>query len=115
MDEPPPPGYTERAETPMVCDNSAISFVDFSNGSNLSQDDNLRHWVTNYCDDYLRVLVTREGFMGEEACCPCGQPAKYRCSECYGGQMFCHECLVEAHRLHPLCRIEVRTSHCFSL
>ncbi|KAJ7763263.1 hypothetical protein B0H14DRAFT_3510637 [Mycena olivaceomarginata] len=69
-------------------------------------DNNLHHWVTNYRNNYLRVLITREGFMGEEACCPCSQPAKYRCSECYGGQMFCRKCLVEAHRLRPLCHIE---------
>ncbi|KAJ7729886.1 hypothetical protein B0H14DRAFT_3518191 [Mycena olivaceomarginata] len=82
MDEPPPTATgtsQEPAETPM--------------------DDNLRHWVANYRDDYLRVLVSREGFMGEEPCCPCSKPAKYRCSECYGGQLFCRECLVEAHRL----------------
>ncbi|KAJ7791305.1 hypothetical protein B0H14DRAFT_3500649 [Mycena olivaceomarginata] len=29
-------------------------------------DDNLRHWVANYRDEYLRVLVTREGLLGEE-------------------------------------------------
>ncbi|KAJ7862664.1 hypothetical protein B0H14DRAFT_3444602 [Mycena olivaceomarginata] len=89
MDEPPPLATdtsSEPAETPM--------------------DDNLRHWVANYRDNYLRVLVSREGFMGEEPCCPCSQPVKYRCGECYGSQLFCRECLVEAHRLRPLCRIE---------
>ncbi|KAJ7315538.1 hypothetical protein DFH08DRAFT_971894 [Mycena albidolilacea] len=44
-------------------------------------DDPLRHWVANYRDEYLRVLVTREGFMGEKPCCPCGQPGIYRCCE----------------------------------
>ncbi|KAJ7692492.1 hypothetical protein B0H14DRAFT_3531468 [Mycena olivaceomarginata] len=41
-------------------------------------DDNLRHWVANYRDEYLRVLVTREGLLGEEPFCSCGQPASYR-------------------------------------
>ncbi|KAJ7660648.1 hypothetical protein B0H14DRAFT_3540335 [Mycena olivaceomarginata] len=36
---------------------------------------NLRHWVANYRDEYLRVLVTREGLLGEEPFCSCGQPA----------------------------------------
>ncbi|KAJ7790897.1 hypothetical protein B0H14DRAFT_2625555 [Mycena olivaceomarginata] len=69
-------------------------------------DDNLRHWVANYRDQYLRVLVTREGLLGEEQSCSCGQPASYRCSDCFGAQMFCCECLLEGHRLRPLCRIE---------
>ncbi|KAJ7691679.1 hypothetical protein B0H14DRAFT_3531790, partial [Mycena olivaceomarginata] len=69
-------------------------------------DDNLRHWVENYRDEYLRVLVTREGFLGEELSCSCGQPASYRCSDCFGAQIFCADCLLEGHRLRPLCRIE---------
>ncbi|KAF8139162.1 hypothetical protein K438DRAFT_1996294 [Mycena galopus ATCC 62051] len=69
-------------------------------------DDNLRHWVNNYRDAYLRVLITREGLMGAEDICQCGEAAKYRCGECYGGQMFCRDCIVEVHRLRPLCRIQ---------
>jgi hypothetical protein len=63
--------------------------------------------VANYRDEYLRVLVTREGFMGEKPCCPCGQPGIYRCCECSGAQIFCRECMVEQYCLRPLCRIEV--------
>ncbi|KAJ7870752.1 hypothetical protein B0H14DRAFT_3439844 [Mycena olivaceomarginata] len=70
------------------------------------QDDNLRHWVANYRDEYLRVLVTREGLLGEEPFCSCGQPASYRCGDCFGAEMFCRDCLLEGHRLRPLCRIE---------
>ncbi|KAJ7823335.1 hypothetical protein B0H14DRAFT_3088913 [Mycena olivaceomarginata] len=51
-------------------------------------DNNLRHWVEKYRDQYLRVLVTREGLLGEEQTCSCGQPASYRCSDCFGAQMF---------------------------
>ncbi|KAJ7303090.1 hypothetical protein DFH08DRAFT_977305 [Mycena albidolilacea] len=69
-------------------------------------DANLRHWVANFCDDYLRVLVTREGLMGQDSVCSCGRPAKYRCSECYGVQLFCRECIVNGHTTRPLCRIE---------
>ncbi|KAJ7302497.1 hypothetical protein DFH08DRAFT_636654, partial [Mycena albidolilacea] len=75
----------------------------------------LRHWVANFRDEYLRVLVTQEGFMGQEPCCPCGQPGTYRCSECFGTQMFCCECLVEGHSLRPLCRIEVSSPLSFFL
>jgi hypothetical protein len=71
------------------------------------QDSNLRHWVENFRDTYLRVLVTREGPMGQEALCSCGETARYRCSECHGVQMLCKGCMVEAHWLRPLCRIEV--------
>ncbi|KAJ7843570.1 hypothetical protein B0H14DRAFT_3456138 [Mycena olivaceomarginata] len=72
----------------------------------MARDNNLRHWVANYRDQYLRVLVTREGLLGEEQSCSCGQPASYRCSDCFSAQMFCCECLLEGHRLRPLCRIE---------
>ncbi|KAJ7797241.1 hypothetical protein B0H14DRAFT_3493974 [Mycena olivaceomarginata] len=44
----------------------------------MARDNNLRHWVANYRDQYLRVLVTREGLLGEEQSCSCGQPASYR-------------------------------------
>ncbi|KAJ7805529.1 hypothetical protein B0H14DRAFT_2611299 [Mycena olivaceomarginata] len=57
-------------------------------------DSNLRHWVENYRDTYLRVLVTREGPMGHEGPCSC-------------------ECMLETHRLRPLCRIEAWTGSFF--
>ncbi|KAJ6471042.1 hypothetical protein C8R45DRAFT_1218231 [Mycena sanguinolenta] len=44
--------------------------------------------------------------MGEDAACVCGKPGKYRCKECHGAKIYCRECMVEAHRLRPLCRIE---------
>ncbi|KAJ7301216.1 hypothetical protein DFH08DRAFT_978997 [Mycena albidolilacea] len=69
-------------------------------------DDALRHWVANFRDAYLRVLVTREGRMGQDSTCSCGEHAKYRCTECFGGRIYCQGCIVEAHRLRPLCRIE---------
>ncbi|KAJ7817032.1 hypothetical protein B0H14DRAFT_2374230 [Mycena olivaceomarginata] len=72
------------------------------------QDNSLGHWVDNFHDTYLRVLMTREGKMGQNQCL-CGQSGKYRCGECFGVQMYCQACIVEAHRLRPLCRIEVRS------
>ncbi|KAJ7306264.1 hypothetical protein DFH08DRAFT_824713 [Mycena albidolilacea] len=70
-------------------------------------DDNLRYWVENFRDEYLRVLITREGTMGGADRCSCGEAeAVYRCNECHGMQMFCRACVVEAHRRRPLCRIE---------
>ncbi|KAJ7788324.1 hypothetical protein B0H14DRAFT_3504322 [Mycena olivaceomarginata] len=68
-------------------------------------DNSLGHWVDNFRDAYLRVLMTREGTMGQNQC-PCGRSGKYRCGECFGIQMYCQACIVEAHRLRPLCRIE---------
>ncbi|KAF8178778.1 hypothetical protein K438DRAFT_1769236 [Mycena galopus ATCC 62051] len=50
-------------------------------------DDTLRYWVHNYCDAYLQVLITREGPMAQEGQCPCGEPSKYRCGDCFGGQL----------------------------
>ncbi|KAJ6480218.1 hypothetical protein C8R45DRAFT_1100807 [Mycena sanguinolenta] len=69
-------------------------------------DDNLAHWVHNHRDSYLRVLTTREGPMNQEGICSCGQPSAYRCVECFGGEMTCRGCMVEQHKLRPLCRIE---------
>ncbi|KAF7367663.1 hypothetical protein MSAN_00830000 [Mycena sanguinolenta] len=70
-------------------------------------DANLRYWVANFRDQYLRVLVTCEGPMQDEGVCSCGaNPKKYRCQDCYGPGMFCRGCIVEMHRLRPLCRIE---------
>ncbi|KAJ7729882.1 hypothetical protein B0H14DRAFT_3518187 [Mycena olivaceomarginata] len=72
-------------------------------------DASLQHWVEGFRDAYLRVLVTREGPMGQEGLCSCGEAARYRCSECHGVRMFCKGCILEAHRLRPLCRIEAWT------
>ncbi|KAF8196616.1 hypothetical protein K438DRAFT_1585485 [Mycena galopus ATCC 62051] len=44
--------------------------------------------------------------MGHNSLCSCGGPAKYRCTECYGGEMLCKACMVAGHKLRPLCRIE---------
>ncbi|KAJ7707270.1 hypothetical protein B0H14DRAFT_2646846 [Mycena olivaceomarginata] len=75
--------------------------------SEAGMDDALRYWVTNFRDQYLRVLVAREGRMGQVGTCSCGEPAqKYRCAECHGAQMLCRACIVEGHRQRPLCRIE---------
>ncbi|KAJ7788499.1 hypothetical protein B0H14DRAFT_2398363, partial [Mycena olivaceomarginata] len=63
-------------------------------------------------DAYLRVLMTREGTMGQNQC-PCGRSGKYRCGECFGVQMYCQACIVEAHRLRPLCRVEAWTGAFF--
>ncbi|KAJ7861829.1 hypothetical protein B0H14DRAFT_3445083 [Mycena olivaceomarginata] len=52
-------------------------------------DDNLRHWVEKYRDQYLRVLVTREGLLGEEQTCFLRSAGE-----------------LPEHRLRPLCRIE---------
>ncbi|KAF7346681.1 CxC2 domain-containing protein [Mycena sanguinolenta] len=73
-----------------------------------STDEPLRYWTTNYRDAYLRVLVTREGPLKQEQdTCSCGlNPRKYRCHECHGIEMLCKDCMVESHRICPLCRIE---------
>ncbi|KAF7343820.1 CxC2 domain-containing protein [Mycena sanguinolenta] len=41
-------------------------------------DDSLAHWVHNYRDSYLRVLISCEGSMSQGDSCSCGQPSKYR-------------------------------------
>ncbi|KAJ7789965.1 hypothetical protein B0H14DRAFT_3502247 [Mycena olivaceomarginata] len=69
-------------------------------------DNTLQYWVTNFRDAYLRVLVSREGRMGQDGACSCGGLAQYRCTECHGARMLCRECMVEGHRQRPLCRIE---------
>ncbi|KAJ7784055.1 hypothetical protein B0H14DRAFT_2630667 [Mycena olivaceomarginata] len=76
-------------------------------GRGLRATDNaLQYWVTNFRDAYLRVLVSREGCMGQDGTCSCGGLAQYRCTECHGARMLCRECMVEGHRQRPLCRIE---------
>ncbi|KAJ7619486.1 hypothetical protein FB45DRAFT_1033340 [Roridomyces roridus] len=71
-----------------------------------ASDDALKHWVHNYRDEYLRVLMTREGLMGEGTTCSCGLAAEFRCTDCFGGQLLCTQCMMQSHRARPLCRIE---------
>ncbi|KAJ7823820.1 hypothetical protein B0H14DRAFT_2825782 [Mycena olivaceomarginata] len=98
----PGPNIADSVHTSSMTQNSARKRKWYA-----TTDDNLRYWVQNFRDEYLRVLITREGTMGGVGLCSCGEAeAEYRCNECHGMQMFCRACIVEAHRRRPLCRIE---------
>ncbi|KAG1855838.1 hypothetical protein C8R48DRAFT_749263 [Suillus tomentosus] len=44
----------------------------------------------------------------EGVTCSCGAVSpQFRCCDCHGTQMFCHECTLQNHVFHPLHRIEI--------
>ncbi|KAJ7052468.1 hypothetical protein C8F01DRAFT_1332164 [Mycena amicta] len=73
-------------------------------------DEALRDWAESHRDQYLRILLWRDGrgeFTG--GCRRCrdeSRPAIWRCQECFGGALLCEECLREVHQEHPLHRVE---------
>lgn len=52
--------------------------------------------------------MRHNGCGSEGITCSCGgELPEFRCSDCHGIQMFCHECTLQKHVHHPLHRIEV--------
>ena len=66
----------------------------------------------NERDKYLAELIMLEGrgtSLSQESCIQCGiGSAEYRCSDCFGSDLFCGTCLISAHKLHPFHVIKVR-------
>jgi hypothetical protein len=62
--------------------------------------------------DYLDACLTLDGrgrFLN--ACanpkCAQGSTPAFRCLDCFGYSMFCKDCIISAHHINPLHRIEV--------
>ena len=60
-------------------------------------------------DMYLHELIRLDGCGDQFIVCRLCQllDPKYRCKECFGGEMFCGKCLVELHACMPFHHIEV--------
>jgi hypothetical protein len=57
-------------------------------------------------DELLRL--EGRGLYAESPCGGCSSPYPlYRCTDCFGGQLFCQECIVSMHRRSPFHIIEV--------
>ncbi|KAL1689041.1 hypothetical protein GGG16DRAFT_126749 [Schizophyllum commune] len=82
-------------------------------------DEPLREFMASAADDYARTLLRNEG-RGEytsDKCPGCkssevGIP-EYRCITCFGGALYCRDCILADHQRRPFCRIEKWTGHCF--
>ena len=67
-----------------------------------------------HVDDYVEGIMRTEGRDDAdcERCptCPAEAPQtpKFRCSGCFGRQLYCRDCCVRQHATRPFCRIEVR-------
>ncbi|OJA21364.1 hypothetical protein AZE42_13608, partial [Rhizopogon vesiculosus] len=46
------------------------------------------------------------GSPGSPCCCGAATPL-FRCHDCFGTQMFCHECMLNSHTYNPLHRIDM--------
>ncbi|KAH7906698.1 hypothetical protein BJ138DRAFT_1219360 [Hygrophoropsis aurantiaca] len=73
-------------------------------------------------DDFLQELLRSEG-RGDYAehlpchSCPEAQPT-FRCEDCFGRNLYCHQCIVNVHTINPLHRIQQWTGlyfECVSL
>ncbi|KAJ7270359.1 hypothetical protein C8J57DRAFT_1065816 [Mycena rebaudengoi] len=74
-----------------------------------AQDKSLHEWIFKR-DEYLSIFMECEGCAGVDlTCCPdchrMDMPNSLRCHDCFGGLMYCQECMVSHHRCSPLHRI----------
>lgn len=73
--------------------------------------------------DYSRELALDEmlwlegrGLYAESPCGGCSFPSPlYRCTDCFGGQLFCQECTVSMHSRSPFHIVEVSRPFIFVL
>lgn len=77
----------------------------------INQQTKLLEWLA-FRQSCLEELLHHDGhgdFLGHKCCSSCGKgDGVYKCKDCFsGGLLCCQECLVTAHRDHPLHRIEV--------
>lgn len=67
----------------------------------------------------LDELLRRDG-LGDSTtpglCVGCTKlVGEYRCSDCFGGDMYCSGCIVSSHCKLPLHRLQVRPSELFDI
>ena len=77
--------------------------------SHRDQDDPLREWIP-LRDEYLRESIRVEGRGDcDHSCCPFCSSAtpEYRCSDCFGTQLLCKSCFLQAHQYLPLHTVKV--------
>jgi hypothetical protein len=71
----------------------------------------LTEWLVfrQSCLDELLRHDGRGSFLGQDLCFSCGVvEGTYKCKDCFMGCLLrCRDCMVEAHRDHPLHRAEV--------
>ncbi|KIY61804.1 hypothetical protein CYLTODRAFT_384292 [Cylindrobasidium torrendii FP15055 ss-10] len=59
-------------------------------------------------------LKGRRGLGGPCRQCPSGKDALYRCKDCFGNGMQCHDCFLGLHAKQPFHRFEVWNGQCFN-
>ncbi|KAJ7363735.1 hypothetical protein DFH08DRAFT_798215 [Mycena albidolilacea] len=95
--------HPSSASGPLLQDDD---WLDMESSADLDTGDNATTAQRTTPFNSLRVLVSREGRMGQDSTCSCSGLAQYQCTECHGARMLCQECMVEGHQQRPLCRIE---------
>jgi hypothetical protein len=64
-------------------------------------------------DEMLRL--EGRGVFAELPCGECSAPLPlYRCTDCFGGELFCQQCILSMHRRNPFHVVEVSTFINFS-
>ena len=79
-----------------------------------SQNDFLREWITKR-ESFLQHLLELEGRSDDGLCSRCrANDGHFRCSDCIGDLVHCHECFMECHKLLPFHRIQKWNGFYFS-
>ncbi|KAG1798028.1 hypothetical protein EV424DRAFT_1475028 [Suillus variegatus] len=64
-------------------------------------------WIPEH-QTFLDEMMRLNGRGSEGVTCSCGGVLpEFRCCDCHGTRMFCHECMLQNHMYHPLHRIEM--------
>jgi hypothetical protein len=76
------------------------------------QDNPLVKWIPEQ-NKFLQELLCLDGHGDDELWSECHLyqcDLSMRCKDCYGGKMFCEECMVDLHAINPFHQIEVSRS-----
>src|ERR1700691_820456 len=63
---------------------------------------------------YLHLLLEMEGLTRAPMCSMCTSAMDVKCSDCLGGNYFCTDCCIQAHKRSPFHRISCWTGKHFA-
>ena len=75
-------------------------------------------WRDYSCEQALDEMLWVEGrgLYADSSCGECSAPCPlYRCKDCFGGQLYCRECIVATHHCGPFHITEVSKSSILAL
>lgn len=85
--------------------NDSEGFAASGDASKDVEDSPLREWANVHRDTYLDEMMRHESRIGAHHCSgECGRDGTFKCKDCFGYRLWCHNCFVRQHSHLPLHR-----------